>query len=163
MFGMEQVEWINAHPSSLFLLLPLYFVALMWIISRVSGWALLSRRFSTPEPFNGKTWGWQSARFRGWCNYNNCLNVGANPEGVYLSILLPFRLFHPALMIPWREIEVETGKALFGLYDTARFRIGTEERVTLRIYGKLVNRVRDAAGSAWPLYTIEQLEAQTKR
>jgi hypothetical protein len=61
-------------------------------------------------------------------------------------------------MIPWREIEVETGKALFGFRDTARFRIGTEERVSARIGGKLVERVRQAAGPGWPLYYIEQAE-----
>jgi len=76
--------------------------------------------------------------------------------------MLPFRLFHPALLIPWREIEVETGKMFFGYYDTAQFRIGTEERVTVKIYGKLVDRVRLAAGSGWPLYQIEQMEAQTR-
>ena len=136
------------------------------MISRASGWALLARRFTAVEPFAGESWGWQSARFRGWCSYNNCLTVGANQEGLYLSvmtIMLPFRFFHPALMVPWREIEVETGKMFFGLYDMAQFRIGTEERVTVRIYGKLVKRVRQAAGTGWPLYAIEQMESQMKR
>jgi hypothetical protein len=72
------------------------------------------------------------------------------------------RLFHPALLIPWREIEVETGKMFFGLRDTARFRIGTQERVTVRIYGKLVGRMRQAAGPGWPLYAVEQMEAPSK-
>jgi len=75
---------------------------------------------------------------------------------------MPFRLFHPSLLIPWREIEVETGKVFFGFYDTARLRIGTEERVTLRIYGKLVDRVRQAAGTGWPLYGMEQMGTQTR-
>ncbi len=76
----------------------------------------------------------------------------------------PFRLLflHPALLIPWREIEVETGKMFFGFYDTAQFRIGTEERITVKIYGKLVKRVRQAAGPGWPLYHTEQMEGQTR-
>jgi hypothetical protein len=44
----------------------------------------------------------------------------------------------------------------FGLYDMAQFRIGTEERVTVKIYGRLVKRVRQAARTGWPLYAIEQ-------
>ncbi len=76
---------------------------------------MLARRFRANEPFYGETWGWQSARFRGWCSYNNCLTVGANQEGLYLAVMLPFRLFLPPLLIPWQEIEVETGKMFFGL------------------------------------------------
>jgi hypothetical protein len=122
----------------------------------------MARRFRASEAFCGEMWSWQSARFRGWCGYNNCLTVGASQEGLYLAVELPFRLFHPALLIPWREIEVETGKMFFGFYDMAKFRIGTEERVTVNIYGKLVDRVRQAAGPGWPLYQIEQMETQTR-
>lgn len=141
---MNVQGWINANPQVLFLA-PLLVVFLplviFFLISRLGGWALLARRFRTDEPFYGESWSWQSGQFRGWCNYNRCLTVGVSPEALYLSVLLPFRLFHPPLLIPWREIEVETGKAMFGLYDTARFRMGTEELVTLRIYGALVERV----------------------
>ena len=133
-----------------------------FLVSRFSGWSLLTRRFRASEPFYGETWGWQSARFRWGSHYNNCLTVGSSQEALYFSMLLPFRLFHPALLIPWQEIEVETGKMFFGYYDTAQFRIGAQERVTVRIYGKLVQRVRQAAGPGWPLYQVEQMEAQTK-
>ncbi len=162
---MTLQQWINWHPLSVLLLVPVYIALVMWVLSRTSGWARLAQRFTASEPFIGESWGWQSARFRGWCSYNNCLAVGANQEGLYvsvMSILMPFRLFHPALMIPWSEIEVETGKMLFGLYDTAKFRIGREERITVKIYGKLVGRVREGAGSGWPLYNIELMEKQIR-
>jgi hypothetical protein len=38
------------------------------VISRIGGWNLLARRFTSREAFYGQTWGWQSAQFRGWCN-----------------------------------------------------------------------------------------------
>jgi hypothetical protein len=165
MWGMNQ-HWVNAHPADFSVVILVFWVAMFcaipFLISRLSGWSLLARRFRAAEPFYGESWSWQSARFRGWCNYNNCLKVGANPESFYLSIMQPFRLFQPALLIPWREIEVETGKMFFGYYETAQFRIGTDERVTVRIYGKLVARLRQAAGPAWPLYHVEQIEAQTR-
>lgn len=160
---MNPQQWVAAHFAAIF---PFYFIGLWCAVSfglsRISGWSLLARRFRAAGPFYGETWGWQSARFRGWCSYNNCLTFGASSEGLYLSVMRPFRLFHRALLIPWSEIEVETGKMMFGYYDTAKFRIGTEERVTVKIYGKLVDRVRKAAGPGWPLYRIEQMEAQTK-
>lgn len=162
MFGMQ--SWMDAW-STVPLAFPWFVVAIscasFLLISRISGWSLLARRFRATEPFCGDTWGWQSARFRGWFGYNHCLTIGASQEGLYLSVMLPFRLLHPALLIPWREIEVETGK-MFGWYDTAQFRIGTEERITVKIYGKLVQQVRQAAGPGWPLYHAEQMEGQTR-
>jgi hypothetical protein len=131
---------------------------IMGLISVVGGWRRLAERFRTQEPFYGEYWGWQSAQLRGWCNYNHCLKVGANPEALYLAVNFPFGMFHPPLLIPWREIEVETGKVCFGWYDVAAMRIGTEERIRVRIYGKLVQRVREAAGPGWPLYRIEEMD-----
>jgi hypothetical protein len=164
MWGMDLRQAILAHLLVFFMLYPVgLFCAGAFLTSRLSGWGRLARRFRASEPFAGESWSWQRARFRRWFGYNNCLTVGANQESFYLSILWPFRLFHPALLIPWREIEVEMGKAFFGLYETAQFRIGTQERVTVRIYGKLVSRVRQAAGPGWPLYRLEQIESQAKR
>jgi hypothetical protein len=139
-----------------------WILLLAFLISKLSGWSLLAQRFRAGEPWSGESWSWQSARFRGWCNYNRCLVFGANPEALYLSPMPLFRIFSPfsaPLRIPWNEIEVETGKVLFGWGETAQLRIGIQERVTLRIYGKLVGRLRQAAGTGWPLYLAEQAAA----
>jgi hypothetical protein len=162
MMGMNQ----QLDFTWLFITVPIFVISvsfgIFFLISRFGGWALLARRFGARDAWYGESWGWQSGQFRGWCNYNHCLTVGASPDALYLSVQIPFRLFHPSLLIPWNEIEVETGKYFFGLYDSAKFRIGTEERVTVRIFGKLVDHLRKAAGTGWPLYNIEQMEKQTK-
>ena len=144
----------------------LAYFAISFVLSRLSGWSLLARRFRAPEPWNGESWKWQSARFRGWCNFNNCLVLGAGNEALYLSITPLVRLFtpfNPPLLIPWSEIEVETGKLFFGWYDTAILRLGGQERVGVRVYGKLVNRLRQAAGPGWPLYHQEQIDTAILR
>lgn len=136
-----------------------------FVLSRLSGWSLLARRFRACEPFSGETWNWQSARFRGWCNYNNCLKIGANEQALYLGIGPLARLFlpfPPPLLIPWNEIQVETGTMFFGWYETAMLRIGNDEQVSVRTYGKLVDRLRQAAGPGWPLYAQEQSNAWAK-
>lgn len=162
MLGMNQ----QLDFTWLFITVPVFvllvLVGVFFLISRLGGWALLTRRFRASDDWCGESWGWQSGQLRGWCNYNHCLNVGASPEALYLAVQIPFQLFHPPLVIPWSEIEVETGKYFFGFYDSAKFRVGTEERVTVRVYGKLVDRVRQAAGRGWPLYQIEQMEKQTR-
>ena len=138
----------------------------MLSLSRLSGWSLLARRFRASEPFSGESWSWQSASLRWGIHYNNCLTIGASPEALYLSVTPLFRflsLFTPPLRVPWREIEVRTGKAFFGFYETALLRIGIEERVSFRVGGKLVDRLRQAAGPGWPLYTQEQGNAWAKQ
>lgn len=124
-------------------------------VSHLSGWALLARRFRLDGSFYGQSWGWQSGRFRGWYGYNNCLTLGANEQGFYMKVMLPFSLFHPPLLIPWTEITVETGKLIFGFYDTALLRLGRDEQVSLRVYGRSVDRLRRAAGQGWPNYAVE--------
>jgi len=66
MVGMNAQAWVHAYPLALLVLIPLYVALVMWIISRLSGWNLLVRRFRVSEAFYGETWSWQSARFRGW-------------------------------------------------------------------------------------------------
>ncbi len=147
------------------LLLALFFVAFAFVLSRLSGWSRLARRFRANEPFYGESWSWQSASLRWGFHYNNCLTIGANPEAFYLAVTPLLRIFSPftpPLLIPWSELEVQTGKAFFGWYDTAVFRAGREERVSIRVGGKLVNRLRQAAGPGWPLHSQEQMNVQTR-
>lgn len=135
-------------------------VAVMYVISRVSGWILLSRRFTASGEYMVETWSWQSARLRGWCNYNNCLRIGASPQGLYLAVMQPFGFFHPPLFIPWTEIQAQPGKVFLGLFDTVLLRVGREEQVQVRLYGKMVDRLRQAAAGGWPNYAAEQMTAQ---
>ena len=148
------------------LLLPLLYFGIFYLLTQASGWSLLARRFRANGPFYGESWNWQSASLRWACNYNRCLTIGASPEAFYLSITPFFRFlspFTPPLLVPWQEIEVQTGKAFFGLYDTAVLRVGIQERVRIRIGGKLVERLRKAAGPGWPLYAQEQSDAWRKQ
>lgn len=45
----------------------------------------------------------QSARM-GLVNYNSILTIHVSDEGLHLAVWWMFRLFHPALLIPWAEI-----------------------------------------------------------
>ena len=59
----------------------------------------------------------QSARF-GLVNYKMCLHFGSSPSGLKLSVLLPFRFSHPALFIPWKDVQVESQESwLFPLVN----------------------------------------------
>jgi hypothetical protein len=157
---------LQHHPELLIVFVVGWFClvvsVVMFVLSRASGWALLAKRFRVDGDFMGNIWNWQSGRLRSWCNYNNCLKVGADGQYLYLGVMKPFGFFHAPLLIPWSEIEVQTGKMIFGFYDTALLRLGREEQVSLRVYGRLVDRLRQAAGPGWPNYKAEQMVEEMK-
>ena len=127
--------------------------AALFVISRVSGWALLANRFRTDSPFPGKTWGWQSARLRWGSNYNNCLTVGSDPSGLYLSLMFIFRISSPPLLIPWPEVTVWRRRQ-FLFFRFVEFRLGREEQVPLLMREKLADSLRSAAGPSWPIEPV---------
>lgn len=43
----------------------------------------------------------------GWNSYNGIVTVGITREGILLQVMRPFSLFHPPLLIPYRDCQVE--------------------------------------------------------
>jgi hypothetical protein len=127
--------------------------AALFVISRVSGWALLATRFRTDSPFPGQTWTWQSARLRWGCNYNNCLTFGSDPSGLYLSMMFIFSIGSPPLLIPWPEVTF-LRRRQFLFFRFVEFRLGREQQVPLMIREKLAESVRGAAGASWPVEPV---------
>jgi hypothetical protein len=122
----------------------------MGIISRVSGWFVLARRFRLAGGFDGVSFGFQSGQMRWLANYGNCLTLGANQDGLYLATMFLFRFMHPPLLVPWSEIKVVRKKRwIFGEYVT--FQMGRELAIPLRITGGPADRLREAAGIHWPI------------
>jgi len=116
-------------------------------ISSLSGWARLASVYRRTEPFTGNLWKYQSARMRGFMRYNNCLTVGANSGGLYLSTFFLFRPGHPPLFIPWRDIMI-TSFGRDGRYLKFHFREIPE--VPFIISDKLREQLARSAGYAWP-------------
>jgi hypothetical protein len=85
-------------------------------------------------------------------NYNRCLTVGANEQGLYLAMNPLFRLGHPTLFIPWNEISVQAQKRLF--FDGTRFQLGRENPVPLWVRKSLAERLKTAAGNGWPIESV---------
>ena len=52
--------------------------------------------------------GWRTGMV-GMANYNNTLRIAYSSQGLHLSVVWPFSLAHPPLLIPWRAVqEVKT-------------------------------------------------------
>jgi hypothetical protein len=109
-------------------------------------------RFSTAKQLRWTAVAISEAQMRWLCGYNNCLSVGANPEGLYLSTLPFFPLFHPPLFIPWTEVSFVRTKLFF--VSGVRFELGREAHVPLWLRDRLAVRLKDAAGQAYPVESL---------
>ena len=130
-------------------LIPAMVALIMVLISHWGGWASLAGQYRSEQPFPGPVWKFQCGQFRWLASYNNCLTVGADAHGLFLGILFPFRIAHPPLFIPWREISVTRRKVLWA--KMVRFRLGTDLQVPLTIRESLAEKLQRAAGSSWPV------------
>jgi len=146
--------WVDQHPA-IFVVFDVVFllVVVFFIVSWWSGWALLARRFRAQEQFRGKRRWWVSGQMRWLAGYRNCLIIGANPEGLYLATLPFFSFFHPALFIPWTEIEVSDRRRFTLGSGSVRSNLGNDLRVPLTLYklfGHIGDDLKRDAGAGWP-------------
>ncbi len=130
------------HPALLFFI-PLFvvlFIGGLWaliplLLSRLGGWNRLGQQFAAHRPPAGKKFRSQSARLNR-VRYNNCLTIYVSTEGLYLRMILVFRLGHPDLLIPWSELHDPVTEQIFW----AKFvtvEIGNPTMARLRLSDKL--------------------------
>ena len=98
---------------------PFLFIG-MWIlvtfIISKKGWADLVAKYQSDGIFNGERVGIISALVNG-TKYKNALILKYNATGIFLKPILPFRLFHKPVLIPWNEIRgIRDKKVLFSSF-----------------------------------------------
>ena len=112
----------------LFLLFPLF-----------SRWHSLAQRYKTSEPPPTDFHTFQSGRV-GLVAFKSVLNIGTSDRGLYLSVLFPFSLAHPPLLIPWSEISrVEQVNSF--LQDSYRLYVGSPPIAKLLLRRKTLSAV----------------------
>jgi hypothetical protein len=122
-------------------------VVIAFLVSQMGGWAELAQVYRTTEPFAGRKRTWQCAAMRWFMSYNNCLTVGADARGLYLSIFPLFRIGHPPLLIPWSELSAQRKKRWFG--EQVELHFARAEAVPLRINLELAAFLAAASEGAW--------------
>jgi len=111
-----------------------------------SGWHGLARHYRAQRSFGGARWHLQQARLRYGVGYNGCLTIGADRFGLYLSVLAPFRAFHPPLYLPWSELHAEAGKSWF--VPVVRITPRKVPTVSIVLSERLAGKLRGAAAAA---------------
>jgi hypothetical protein len=131
-----------------------FWVLICFIVGLVSGWTVLSKRFRCPKgAFHGETWWFQSARMRFRARYGNCLTIGADESGLYMSVLSIFRSGHAPLLIPWAEIAVVPGETGL-IFKQRTFHLGRQESIPLCISVSLAAKLQQTAGSGWSATSV---------
>jgi hypothetical protein len=121
------------------------FFIILWIcicklISATGGWRKLARDYRANSLFDGQKLWLKSATMRRWTNYNNCVNIGVNKYGLYLSVLPIFRIGHPPLFIPWMDISTEAATRRL-LPDVVNFSFAKQPEVPVILSKKLAAKI----------------------
>lgn len=119
-------------------------VAVVNIISLLGGWRSLGKSYRADRPFSGQRFWFQSAGLRTMTSYNNVLTIGANEEGLYLSVFFLFRFGHPPLFIPWEDISGTPKRVLW--MKTVKLQFQKCPSVPVSISKRLADKLERASG-----------------
>lgn len=91
--------------------------AVLFAVSRVSGWSALAEIYAADDDFDGRTLRMQSiVMMRGKMpsSYGNIATIGADSYALRLSMPFFFRPFHPPLRIPFSDLSSAAKRVLLG-------------------------------------------------
>lgn len=87
---------------------PLCWLALVcgvMYLTSLMGWKSLAEKYShTGEP-PAIAYSFASAQTSFLGRYNNCMNIGFSPRGLFLQPFFLFRFAHPGLLLPWTMLK----------------------------------------------------------
>jgi hypothetical protein len=127
--------------------IPVSWVVTVFIISKI-GWSALAAQYKTDSPFDGIAIDIYSASMNK-VNYNNCLIIQYNKEGIHINPMKFFRLFHPPLFIPWKDAKEVRDRKTF-LFDFKDMVIGDPFIATIGIQRSLFDKIESIAPSGFP-------------
>jgi hypothetical protein len=110
------------------------------LISVTGGWRILARDYRANSLYDGQKLWLKSVGMRKWTNYSNCITVGANRYGLYLSVLPIFRIGHPPLFFPWMDISTEAVTRRL-LPDIVKFNFTKQPDIPIILSNSLAARI----------------------
>jgi hypothetical protein len=114
-----------------------------FLISFVTGWHALAARFTKQsEPYGElRSVGpfFYTVYMRLWSHYGSVVRAKAASDALYFSVLLPFRVGHPPLRIPWDEIKIGRVRRFFMTY--VQLTLGNQEKIPMRISKRMARNL----------------------
>jgi hypothetical protein len=117
--------------------------AVFWVfivrrVARTSGWRDLATSYRAIAPFHGRKRCLQSG-YVGGVSHGGSLILGADADGLYMSVLAPSRFGHQPLYIPWSDVAVHGEKRAFINFSVLTF--AKHPNATLRTYLRTARRL----------------------
>ncbi len=128
------------------------FVASWFVTARIvsaMGWQKLAKVYGSEKECEGTRWSMQSAKV-GSASYNGCLTIGANYDGLYLSILFILRPWHPPIFIPWSDISAKEAKRSMLLGDLCVLTFSRAPGLEVVLRKKLAEKIKAQYRNYWP-------------
>lgn len=94
---------------------------ILLVIAQIGGWSQLAQAYRASKRLRGKAWRFQSMTLGRWTGYKWIVTLGSNPEGIHFSLLYPFSIGHPALFIPWSDLDINPDQGGRTLLRLKRF------------------------------------------
>jgi hypothetical protein len=123
-------------------------LAVTWIFATIassscSGWHGLSKRFRKQSEPRGETRKagpfFCGAYGRFWTDYSHVIRMTVAEDALYLSVLFLFRLGHPPLCIPWKEIKISRTRFMWQRYVVLT--LGEQEHIPLRLSERVAGKL----------------------
>jgi len=129
--------------------LPLVWIGFNCVVSYTGGWWDLAKAYPLDHEFPEKqSWRAPQVFLSALGTYRNLVHVGVDREGLYLRVAPLFRVAHPPIFVPWKDISYSQKKRFFREMTKFRFRHKPDIPVHLPI--QLTNKVAEAAAGYWP-------------
>ncbi|WP_442482197.1 hypothetical protein [Aeoliella sp. SH292] len=80
----------------------------------------------------------------GWNSYKGIVTVGVTPAGILLRVMRPFSIFHPPLLIPFRDCQCEPRR--WYLIKSVQYTLRRVRNVQLIVYADLQEWIVSQAG-----------------
>lgn len=136
-------DWLLALiPIGFLIGFPLLWASVMFLLSRLSGWSTLARRYKAEQPFMGQRFPYCSGTL-GFVGYNKSLVLGADERGLHIAVPKIFAFGHPALLVPWGHIKASRKRKLW--MQTVGFELGASPAITLRMHRQFADKIEAAA------------------
>jgi hypothetical protein len=148
-------DWLTAPPAVWVAVGIGIWLTVCVLLGWLGGWLALASSYRSSQP--GPRGHLTSIALRWGFRYNNCVWLAADSAGLRLSILVLFRLGHPALVIPWSDISI-VGQSV-DWFGRVQLRFAQAPGVPLRLHE---NIARVLAGESRGRFRLPVLARQPR-
>lgn len=119
---------VTTIPLLLIVFIPGLFFAVMFAMSRISGWPLMAKRWPAQPVEPNATRGVTSVLFPPIWGYKNCVVYAVDDHHLHMRMMLFVSMFHPPMSIPWSEVSrIDANTGPFKMLN--RLHIGPEHTI----------------------------------